>query len=150
MSIFFPLFGTSVIRSETTLNYWMTQILRKRLANPFPTVKSPLYLTKTCHVINYVLRSTTGMSTFYLKNKEERSSLIQIVTIVKLNTIFSVARQNSVASRLSPVHCFPFYSLLLFRSNLLPSRPPPGSIARLLASLLILLFRSHFRSTSSY
>ena len=95
----------------------MTQILRKRLAVPFPTVKSPLYLTKTCQVINCVLHSTTGMSTLCLKRKGKESSLIQIVTIMTLNTIFNVVRQNIVASRVSPVHCFPFYSLLLSRVN---------------------------------
>jgi hypothetical protein len=59
--------------SETTLNYRMmwrdTQFSRKRLAVRIPTVKSPLYLTEICQVINYLLCFGVGLSAFYLKNK---------------------------------------------------------------------------------
>ena len=75
-----------------------------------------------------------------LSHKKRKKKKAPIVTIVTSNTLSSVARQNSVASRVSPVHCFPFYSLLLFPGNILPSRPPLESIVRLLASLLFLLF----------
>ena len=40
-----------------TLKYWMMvegyQISKKKSAVQFPVVKSPLYLTETCQVVNY-------------------------------------------------------------------------------------------------
>ena len=53
---------------QTTGWWWRnTQISRKRLAVPFPTVKSPLYRTKTWHVVNYILWFGDGMSSICLK-----------------------------------------------------------------------------------
>ena len=44
------------------------KISRKRLAVRFPHVKSPLYLTKTCHVVNYFMCFGVGMSALYIYN----------------------------------------------------------------------------------
>ena len=44
-----------------------TQISRKRLAVRFPAMKSPPYLTKTCHVVACLLCFGIGLSAFCLK-----------------------------------------------------------------------------------
>jgi hypothetical protein len=58
---------------EEALSWWRdTQISRKRLAVRFMTVKSPLYVRKTCQVVNCLLCFDVGLSHFCLIKKKKK------------------------------------------------------------------------------